>query len=137
MPKLVRTITYTGPQAWLDMCVDNGFVALKQELGNDGKSITSQWRDVRAQRRAEQINDQKRRDWYTNPGKDGKRQLTPRGVHTLDAPDRLREALELITEYREQHDSCNNYFLGRTDLGAKDTRCAICRAVDELENKHA
>jgi hypothetical protein len=62
MPKLVRTITYTGPQKWLDMCVDNAFVALKQELSRDGsKSITSKWRDVKAQKRAEKIADSKRK----------------------------------------------------------------------------
>lgn len=60
MPKLVRTITYDGPQEWLDMCVDNSFVALKQELGK-GRSITSKWRDVKAQKRAEKIVDEQRK----------------------------------------------------------------------------
>lgn len=68
MPKLVRTITYTGPQEWLDMCVDNAFIALKQELGK-GKSITSKWRDVKAQARSQKIDDSKRSKHYTAPRK--------------------------------------------------------------------
>lgn len=56
MPKLVRTITYTGPQEWLDSCVDCAFVSLEQELG-EGKKITSKWRDVNAQARAQKRSD--------------------------------------------------------------------------------
>lgn len=63
MPTLVRTITYTGPQEWLDMCVDNAFVSLKQELGK-GKSITSKWRDTKTQRRAQKIDDVMRKRFY-------------------------------------------------------------------------
>lgn len=63
MPTLVRTITYTGPQEWLDMCIDNAFVSMKQELGK-GKSITSKWRDTKAQSRAQKIHDTQRRDFY-------------------------------------------------------------------------
>jgi len=61
VPQLVRILTYTGPQKWLDSCVDNAFVSLEQELP-DGKKITSKWRDVKAQRRAQQINDASRKE---------------------------------------------------------------------------
>jgi hypothetical protein len=60
MPKLVRTITYTGPQEWLDSCVDCAFVSLEQELGK-GKKITSQWRNVKAQARAQKRSDADRK----------------------------------------------------------------------------
>jgi hypothetical protein len=45
------------------MCVDNAFISLKQEVGK-GKSITSKWRDVKAQRRAQKLSDAQRRDFY-------------------------------------------------------------------------
>lgn len=61
MPKLVRVLTYTGPQKWLESCIDNAFVVLEQELGPD-KKITSQWRDVKAQRRALLTSDNQRRE---------------------------------------------------------------------------
>lgn len=131
MPKLVRIITYTGPQAWLDMCVDNGFVALRQILGNDGKSITSQWRDPKAQPRAQQIDDHKRKGFYMSckPGQ------APRPRNSvLDAPERLEEAYALLEEYRSQHEYCNDETQGSTAPQAQDRRCAICKAVDELEN---
>lgn len=63
MPTLVRTITYTGSQEWLDMCIDNAFVSMEQELGK-GKKITSKWRDVKAQRRAQKIDDSQRKRFY-------------------------------------------------------------------------
>lgn len=63
MPTLVRTITYTGPQEWLDMCIDNAFISLEQELGK-GKKITSKWRDVRAQKRAQKIGDSMRSKFF-------------------------------------------------------------------------
>lgn len=63
MPRLVRTITYTGPQKWLDMCIDNAFISMEQELGK-GKKITSKWRDVKAQRRAQKIHDSMRKNFY-------------------------------------------------------------------------
>lgn len=78
MPRLVRTITYTGPQEWLDMCVDNAFVALKQELGK-GKSITSKWRDVKAQRRALRIDDNLRKRTFMG----SKAQPKPARTHAL------------------------------------------------------
>lgn len=63
MPKLTRTLTYEGPERWLQMCVDNAFVALKQELGGD-KSITSRWEDPNMQERAEMATDEERRNLY-------------------------------------------------------------------------
>lgn len=60
MPTLIRTITYTGPQEWLDSCIDRAFVALEQELGH-GKKITSKWRDTKAQARAQRNSDKFRR----------------------------------------------------------------------------
>lgn len=56
MPKLVRILTYIGDQQWLDACVDKSFIGLSQELG-DGRKITSQWRDVKAQARSQKHND--------------------------------------------------------------------------------
>ena len=71
MPTLVRTLTYTGSQKWLDSCIDNAFVALEQELSPAGdKKITSKWRDVKAQARAQKHSDAARKARHAEFRKD-------------------------------------------------------------------
>lgn len=129
MARLVRTITYTGPDEWLEACIDNAFVSLKQELG-EGKSITSKWRDTKAQRRALQMHDGRRAHRR-------KRVIAFAAPRALSVFQRLDTALTLLSNYREQHSSCHDWSLGGVPPMATDKRCATCRAVDDLEGFNA
>jgi hypothetical protein len=112
MPTLVRTITYTGPQWWLDKCVDNSFVSLEQSCG-PGKSITSKWRDTKAQRRSQMTPDAQRAERLRNL-----RRQTGRGDHPLDEPQKVLIAwLPHIEEYREVFECDPGHFYYCLDPG--------------------
>jgi hypothetical protein len=45
MKTVKRTLIYTGPESWVQMCIERAFVKLQRQLG-EGKSITSSWGEV-------------------------------------------------------------------------------------------
>lgn len=54
MPTATRTLTYTGPQAWLDTCAGNSFIAVECSPKGE-KKVESRWHDAALQELAATI----------------------------------------------------------------------------------